>query len=503
MRHLNFIALFILAIATLVGCEREQGKIYNISAEAQYSCSFDRQTVEINYQLMGVQGDASYPEVTATASDSWVVDIDCSERGVVAVDVEANSGALRSTTITISAPGHVATHVTLTQLSAPSDASHTLMFYFFGTSLSRYFDDNIEDAKTAISTGILGENCRVLYFRQSGKHTAHIGELCYDPINKKAIERTIMEDITIEGSIVSPEAIGRHIAMMAEEAPADRYGMVLAGHGHGWITRDALNGGAGELSLQHVGYDIWQPAPGAEVTRAFGEYNVQVDIPELAEGINLAGIELEYILFDACFMSNVEAIYDLRDAADYIIASPCEIMGRGFPYHRTLPYLFAAGGASSDLKGAAESYYLYYRDEYTSSARCGSVTLYDCAEMEALAEATKSVVATAKSDYDRSNLQTYEGQRTHIFYDFGEWAKTVATDEAALATFRDQLSRAVVATYTLPSFYSAFGVYGTYDIDVSVYTGATTSAPSEAYPAAKEGEPSPWQTTNWYKRVWE
>lgn len=496
MRHLNFIALFFLAIALLVGCEREKGKMYNISAEAQYSCSYDHQTVSIKYQLMGVQGDAAYPKVTATASDSWVVGIDCSERGIVAVDVEANNGTSRSTTITINAPGHVATHVTLTQLSAPSDTSHTLMFYFFGTSLSRYFDDNIEDAKTAISTGILGENCRVLYFRQSGKHTAHIGELCYDPVNKSAIERTIAENITIEGSIISPEAVGRHIAMMAEEAPADRYGMVLAGHGHGWITREALNGDAGELSLHNIGYDIWQPAPGAEVTRAFGEYNVQVDISELAEGINLSGIDLEYILFDACFMSSVEAIYDLRDVADYIIASPCEIMGRGFPYHRTLPYLFAAGGASSDLKGAAESYYLYYRDEYTSSARCGSVTLYDCAEMEALAEATKSVVATAKSNYDKSNLQTYEGQRTHIFYDFGQWVDTVATDEAALAAFHDQLRRTVIATYTLPSFYSAYGTYGTYPINVDVYTGVTTSAPSEAYPAV-------WQTTNWYKRVWE
>ncbi|MBQ8493668.1 MAG: hypothetical protein IJ464_05250 [Alistipes sp.] len=495
MRLLNNIVTILIALTTLVGCDKETGKIFNINVEKQHSCSFDRQTVEIQYRLMGITDNDAYPKVSATASDSWVIDIDSSEQGSIMVEVEANNGALRSTTITISAPGHVATKVTLTQLSAPSDASHTLMFYFFGTSLSRYFDDNIADAKTAISTGILGDNCRVLYLRQSGKHTAHIGELCYDPVNKSTIERIITEDITIEGSIISPEAMGRHIAMLAEEAPADRYGLILAGHGHGWLTRDALNG-TSDISLQSAGHNPWQPALGAEVTRAFGEYNVQVDIPELAEGIELSGVELEYILFDACFMSSVEAIYDLREVTDYIIASPCEIMGRGFPYHRTLPYLFAAGGASSDLKGAAESYYRYYRDEYTSSARCGSITLYDCAEMEDLAKATKLLAATATSDYDISTLQTYEGQSTHIFYDFGQWANTVATDTAALEAFNDQLDRTVIATYTLPSFYTAYGAYGTFPIDVTVYSGVTTSAPSSAYP-------NEWKTTNWYKRVWE
>jgi hypothetical protein len=94
---------------------------------------------------------------------------------------------------------------------------------------------------------------------------------------------------------------------------------------------------------------MWQPAIGAEVTRAFGESNVQVNPAELAEGIAKSNVKLDYILFDACFMSNIEAIYDLRNAANYIIASPCEIMGRGFPYHRTLPYLFANKGAQSDI----------------------------------------------------------------------------------------------------------------------------------------------------------
>lgn len=497
MRYMRNISIIVVSLVMLlVGCDCENKTLNDIIVEKQLSCSFDRQVVNIEYTLNATQSEGEVSSVIATSSADWIMSIDYSVSGNIAIEVEANNGAMRTAIITISAPGYSTAKVELTQLAAPTDASHTLMFYFFGTSLSRFFDQNLDDAKSAISRGILGDSNRVLFFRQKGRHTAYLGELCYDPVNKSVVERVIKDDIAIEGSLITPEAIGENIAMMADEAPADRYGLILAGHGHGWITRDALNGEADIASKFGYVPDMWQPAVGAEVTRAFGENNVQVDISEIASGIELSGIDIEYILFDACFMSNIEAVYDLRHSADYIIASPCEIMGRGFPYHRTLPFLFQANGASSDLKGAAESYYKYYRDEYTSTARCGSVAVYDCAEVEALAEVTKAVMATAKSEYDSSALQTYEGQRVHIFYDFGQWVETVATDDAALGAFRDQLTRAVIAKYTLSSFYSAYGVYGTYPIDEQIYSGVTTSAPSEAYPTS-------WRQTNWYKAVWE
>ncbi len=486
--------LILAAVVMLTGCEETPSRYYNISVDPQVSCSFDRHIFEVKYQLMGdsMTGD-EHLAIASTQAD-WVVDIDNSKKGVFAIEVEVNEGGIRSATIEVRAEGHMSTTFTLTQLAAPTGASHTLMYYFFGTSLNRFFNDNISDAKSAISTGILGENNRVLYLRQNSGTTGYIGELCYDPVNNTCIERHI-KDITIEGSHLTPEQIGQHIAFMAAEAPADRYGMIMAGHGQGWLTRDIVNGENG-ASVFSVGGETWAPAYGAEITRAFGESNVCMNIPELARGIESSGVELDYILFDACFMSNIESIYDLRNTANYIIASPCEIMGRGFPYHRTLPHLFAAGGATSDLKSAAESYYLYYRDEYASNSRCGSVALYDCREIEALAEITAQIIPTATDKYDSSKLQTYEGKKTHIFYDFGQWVRTVATDETALAAFNEQLARTVIAKYTLPTFYSAYGTYGTYKIDVAEYTGVTTSAPSQAYPEA-------WSQTSWYKEVWE
>ena len=489
MRQLFTIAMTLVALTLLSSCDNtNQSTLYTIQVDKNFGCTYDPQTAEIKYQLMGAP-----TTVSATTKADWILNIDTSNEGKITFDIAANDGSERSATLNISAAGHVTSKIKITQIGAPQRASHTLMFYFFGTSLSRYFKTNIEDAKAAIKEGALGSHNRVIYLLQTGKSTAHIKEICYLSSNNECIERDL-ETIRLDATLITPDDIAANIAKMAEYAPADRYGIVMAGHGQGWITREVLNGSGG-ISSFSVTHDVWQPAVGAEVTRALGEDNVQVNPSEIAEAIDKSGVALDYILFDACFMSNIEAAYDLRDATNYIIASPCEIMGKGFPYHRTLPHLFANNGNATDYIRAAESYYIFYRDEYNNNSRCGSVAVYNCAEIEALAKTTKRIVASAKSDYDKSKLQTYEGQSKHQFYDFGQWVNVVATDEAAIAAFNAQLENTVIAKFSLPSFYSAYGSYGTYPIDLDIYSGVTTSAPSEAYP-------NDWRKTNWYNYVW-
>lgn len=489
MRHIYHIITLITTMLLFLSCEHgTQGTLYDINIKSEHSCTYDKQTLIVAYELTGEVSD-----VTASTDAEWILSIDSYEYGKLLFNIAANDSDSRTANVTIEAAGHKTANITITQIAMPGEASHTLMVYFFGTSLMRYFNTNIKDMMLAIEDGALAEDNRLIYIMQNGVNSAYIREICYDASCGKCIEREI-ERVELNAMHVSTDDIGANISKMAKYAQADRYGIVFAGHGQAWIPRELLNGSGG-ISTYGALQDMWQPASGAEITRAFGESNMQVDPAELAEAIDKSGVELDYILFDACFMSNIEAIYDLRESANYIIASPCEIMGRGFPYHRTLPYLFAEKGADSDIIGAAESYYIYYRDEYDMNSRCGSVAVYDCNEIEALAETTKHLVATALDDYNKENLQTYEGQSTHQFYDFGQWANVVATDKASLAAFNAQLDNTVIAKFTLPTFYSAYGSYGTYTIDTDVYSGVTTSAPSDAYPQA-------WHDTNWYKYVW-
>ena len=497
MKHLYIAITSLMALLVIGSCNNSHEVLYAINVKESTLCTHHEQEVEMTYVVHEAVAN-SETQFTVRCADAWATVVDCSTIGTVRIKVDENVGETRTTTITISAPGCRSAKTKLTQYSTPPEvANHTLMFYFFGTSLNRFFQTNIEDAKAAIEMGTLGNSNRIIIFRQDNANSAHISELCFDNNGGECIESIIEDNIALNEEVISPETIGSHIAHMANIAPAERYGIIFAGHGQGWITRDILNNDS-DISALSVEYNPWIPAPGAEVTRAFGEKNVRVNIDELAEGIAKSGVALDYILFDACFMSNIEAIYELRNSANHIIASPCEIMGRGFPYHRTLPYLFRDEGKSSDLEGAAESYYKFYKDEYIGSTRCGSICLYDCTEIEALAEATRNVCRSAKGkdEYDIRTLQTYEGMHTHCFYDFGEWVNVVATDDSLLEVFNDQLERCVVASFSLNTFYSAYGGSGTFPINLDVYSGVTTSAPSRAYPNG-------WRTTNWYKDVIE
>lgn len=501
LRSINFAVLFSVSALLFCGCKKEapivipevnDTSINVVNYEGVYS--YLEQEATIKYTI---NNDLLTPDTTFTATSnvSWVSIINSSEIGAIEIHIDRNDGERRVAEITISAPGYDTTTTSITQLGLPTgDATHTLMFFFCGTSLNRFFKKNLEDAIVAIKAGVLGNN-RVVIFRQDTSTKAYINELYYDEANNKCVETRIRDISPItKNQVLSPEEISHYISLMAAVAPAERYGLVMAGHGHGWITREIIESDS-DISTYSAGYNPWIPAAGAEVTRDFGESNVRMNIDEIAEGIALSGVELDYILFDACFMSNIEAIYDLRNSANYIIASPTEIMGNGFPYHRTLPYLFNNYGESSDYVGAAESYYKFYRDEYVSNYRCGSVTVYDCSKIEALATATREVVKSASyENINTSKLQFYEGQPIHFFYDFGEWVNVIATDDVALKNFNTTLDECVVKTFSLDSFYSAYGNSGTYPIDLDVYSGVTTSAPSTAFPNG-------WMTTNWYNDV--
>lgn len=483
MKHLYNILLAVLAALLTSACDKEpQAAKHEIAVESmRMTVTSDSHQAEIRYEIRNAAPDT---RVAATADDGWLHSIDCSEQSVVRFAVERNEQrTMRSTTLHITCPGAAPVDITVDQLPEPVEtAEQTLIYYFIGTSLARYFDYNIEDAMTAISEDILGTS-RVIYLRQRSATEADIYELRYDPAGKSCI-RQHMESITLPEEQITADDMARNLQRITAMAPARRYGLIMAGHSTGWVTREAEQSQSSTLSVG--GGNIWQPAAGAETVRTFGERKVKVDISEIAEALTIAQLHPDYILFDACFMSNIEALYDLRDVTDHIIASPCEIMGRGFPYHRTLPYLMADGGRNSDLAAAAESYWLYYRDEYKGTARCGSIAVIDCREIEALAKATRTLLATAKSDYDASELQTYEGQRVHTYYDFGQFCATVATDADALANFERQLGRTVTAKYTLPTAYSALGSYGTFEIDTDVYSGVTTSEPSENHRTALE-----------------
>ena len=73
------------------------------------------------------------------------------------------------------------------------------------------------------------------------------------------------------------------------------------------------------------------PAPGALTTRSFGDTGRSIDITDFAAAVKAQNYRTDYLLFDACFMANIETLYDLRECTDYVIAAPAKSWDRDSP----------------------------------------------------------------------------------------------------------------------------------------------------------------------------
>lgn len=362
----------------------------------------------------------------------------------------------------------------------------TIIVYMSGTSLNWAFNANVQDMETALKSNIQG-NSRVVVVWQNGvAKKAEAIELVY---KDGLIERQPLAEYEL-ANVMSADDLSYIFKDVMRMAPATAYGLILGSHSWSWIPyadydQIRTNG----LTKAQLARLRTIELPRHLQTRFIGDPSGanKFDITTLASAIQATGKKFEYILFDACFMGNVEAAYELRNCTKYIIGSACEIMGNGFPYTKTLPHLLKNGGTTYDLKAAAQSFHEHYKSTLKYS---GTVALIACSQLDALAAEMKNVNQSIKDDYDRSALQTYEGGTNHIFFDLGDYVDKACTDAVAVSSFKAQMEKAVPAKFTLDSFWSTYVTSNHYP--VTSFSGLSTSAPSILFRES-------YAQTAWYK----
>lgn len=375
----------------------------------------------------------------------------------------------------------------------PQTARQTLMMYFCGADLFYYYRNNLSDVAKALSQNILPLG-RIVAFTQptpskgAEEYDGYVVEYRYDESANACRCDTLIRYTPLPGRTTDPQVMERILRDMAAAAPAERYGLHLASHAKGWLPA-SIEKRTWQRSSPRRTDELWRKAPDAAETRWFGhDRGRYMDISELAAAIDGAGIRFDYLLFDACFMSSVEALYDLHHAADYIVASPCEVMAHGFPYDTVIPSLFVDDGARYDLAAVCRNYYDYYNaaDSYKS----GCVALTVCSELEALAAALHDIHLGPTKTVDATTLQSYDGMREHQFYDLEEYALALTADDARGQAFVRRMERCFppAGRFHTTQFYST---YNNRMNDIRSYSGATTYAPAETYR-------QDWQRTAWY-----
>ena len=221
-----------------------------------------------------------------------------------------------------------------------------------------------------------------------------------------------------------------------------------------------------------------------------------MEVPQLAQALKAAG-QWQYVIFDACFMSSVEALYDLRSVAPYIVASPAEVMGGGFPYSTMVPLLLGKDNTPTSLENVCRAYI----DSYKNSS--ATVALIQTDRLQALADIVKQINANPAT-VDANKLQGFEGFHPHLYFDFEQYVKALGanSDNASLlAKFRTLLGEAVLFEAHTSSIQSGAGSNkGTVKIDN--YCGLTCHVPAPTFTGFSfDFVHEAWLKTDWAKAV--
>ena len=369
-------------------------------------------------------------------------------------------------------------------------APQTIIVHLIGVALQHYFKHNVTKMLEALNNNIQGE-AQVLAITTDNTTDATLYELRYDTKLGKAVQEKVKE-IKLQTPYNSA-LFEKNLREALEFAPAEKYALVIGSHGRAWVPKNSSSNYARTLSQKGLTHEqLWKRKEGAEMTRHIGDNEpTRYDIDEISKAIENNNVKFDYILFDACFMGNIESAYELRNSANYIIGSPCEVMGYGFPYARIMKYMLEDKGSSYNLDKICNEYVNYYKSDATTPSACVAVTATD--ELEALAQAMKSVNdAGIKADFLLSSVQYYEGQDEHSFYDLGHLVELSCADASVATKFKKQLDKCVTSRYHTDRFYSVYGSNGIYYHDINYYSGVSTSAMAEHYAYD-------WSKTAWYK----
>jgi hypothetical protein len=222
--------------------------------------------------------------------------------------------------------------------------------------------------------------------------------------------------------------------------PAESYGLILWSHGTSWL-------------------------PAGVRLKSFGEdAGKQMDIQALAEALP---VHLDFILFDACLMGAVEVAYELREKADYLIASSTETVYEGFPYDLIVPELLKP---NINLALIAETYFDYYNS--LPGAYCSAtVSLTDCKELKRLAELTGQLLSGRSYDlssFDRTAVQRLDVYSEQYTFDFLDFVNKLLP-EADKSLFIQQLGKTVLYRANTGRFIEAY--------DIETYCGLSCYIP--------------------------
>lgn len=347
---------------------------------------------------------------------------------------------------------------------------------------------NLDSIEAAITRKGGLDKSRLVVFLSESATSSKLYEVTYDKhqgLSHKMLKEYSGHDYT------TADGLTRLFKDVQGAAYALNYALIAGGHGTGW-----------------TGVNDWQDYPNRAPRRASKVFPTQankaalmntpyprtrfygsvtskdysIDITTLAQAIKEAGLHMQYILFDDCYMANVEVAYELRDVTNFLLASTSEVFDEGMPYTKMWSYLATPTPNYSSAVSAFKSYLDNYEPPAGSPPLSvkptGTLAAIDCRQMDNLAAVMRQINEHYTLDEALLlDLQVLDGFDDPIFYDMGHYVENLCTDPYLLEKFEAQLTATVVSKTATERIYSHIYRIPRF-IDVNTFSGLTISDPT-------------------------
>ena len=339
-----------------------------------------------------------------------------------------------------------------TRTATPQERTIIMYLPYSGSGsndLYPFFEQNILDVEQSIKqAGGLGTNnlyvviadhspARVYLYRVRMEGT----ECVHDTIKRYDYPR-----------LMDAQWITRVINDVRSISNTPKYAMLVGCHGNGWLP-----------PMDNVA---------RAKTRWFGGPGYAISIADFAQGIQQAGIKLEYLVFDDCYLSCAEVAYDLRNATNTLIASTSEVMAAGMPYAKVFQYLAAPQPNFGQL---VNDYIAYYQSTATPYATIGVInTQYIQPMVQLMRQVNATCTWNTANNYQLQDLDGSYFSPT-VYFDFGSYARALFGSNLALySQYQALMAQLVPYKGNTEKIYNASGTKTL----VNEFSGITISDPS-------------------------
>ena len=328
-------------------------------------------------------------------------------------------------------------------------------------SLYNNFLQNIEDIEAAIEAEKgLGRNKLMVFIATSANHAALI-EVKY-AANGRCQRDTLQHfDKHNMPAYTTANGLASLLSKVKVEAPAKQYALIVGCHGTGWLFSEGKSRAR---------------------TRYFGgsDHYFQTNIPTLAAAIEQAKMRMQFVMFDDCYMSNVEVAYEMRHATDYLIGCCSEIMAYGMPYKNIWKHLTQPKPNYKEVVNEFHNFYSNYKWPY------GNIGVTDCSKVEEVAARMKTINAATANNaklIDWEDIQRLDGYEKTIFFDMGDYVNKLCNTPETQSMAREMqtaLAQLVPYKSTTKYVYTALEQHYPSTIIVNAYSGITISDPTQS-----------------------